>query len=137
MLRTTDDAEQVALAEAFLRSLNLRFEPAIAFVSRVVDEIAADRSLLRVDDVARAERVSRRKLERLFREYVGISPKWVIQRYRLFEAADRLTTAPDSGAADLAQQLGYSDQAHFIKDFKTIVGRSPADYARTVASEAG
>src|SRR5262249_47349774 len=63
ILRTTDDAEQIVLAEAFLRSRNLRFDPAIAFVGRVVEKIATDRTLLRVDDVARTEGVSRRKLE--------------------------------------------------------------------------
>jgi AraC-like DNA-binding protein len=130
ILHTEDDAEQVALAEAFLRSRNLRFDPAIVFASRVVDKIAVDRTLLRVEDVARAKGVSRRKLERVFRQYVGVSPKWVVQRYRLFEAADRLASNPDVGAAHLAQQLGYCDQAHFINDFKAMVGRSPADYAR-------
>jgi AraC-like DNA-binding protein len=29
----------------------------------------------------------------------------------------------------LALDLGYFDQAHFIKDFKAVVGRSPAEYA--------
>lgn len=130
MLGTADNAEQIAIAEAFLRSRNLRFDPAIEFTSRVVDRIAADRTLLRVDEVARAEGVSRRKLERMFREFVGVSPKWVVQRHRLFEAADRLEADPYIGAADLAQQLGYSDQAHFIHDFKMMVGCSPAAYAR-------
>jgi AraC-like DNA-binding protein len=27
-------------------------------------------------------------------------------------------------------ELGYADQAHFVKDFRTIVGTSPAAYAR-------
>jgi AraC-like DNA-binding protein len=130
ILHTERAEEQIALSEAFLRSRNLRFDPAIAFTSRVVDKIAADRMLLRVEDVAHAEGVSRRKLERIFRHYVGVSPKWVVQRYRLFEAADRLATESVVDAADLAQQLGYCDQAHFIKDFKTMVGCSPADYAR-------
>jgi AraC-like DNA-binding protein len=48
----------------------------------------------------------------------------------MFEAAERLASEADVDAADLAQQLGYCDQAHFIKDFKTMVGCSPADYAR-------
>jgi AraC-like DNA-binding protein len=55
---------------------------------------------------------------------------WVVQRYRLFEAADRLASEPDLTAAQLAQQLGYTDQAHFSREFKSMVGRSPAEYAR-------
>jgi AraC-like DNA-binding protein len=109
ILQTEHDAEQVALGEAFLRSRSLRFDPAIVFASRVVDMIAVDRTLLRVEDVARAKGVSCRKLERVFRQYVGVSPKWVVQRYRLFEAADCLATNPDVGAAHLARQLGYCD----------------------------
>jgi len=34
------------------------------------------------------------------------------------------------GYADLALELGYSDQAHFVRDFKAIVGVTPAVYAR-------
>lgn len=30
----------------------------------------------------------------------------------------------------LALELGYFDQAHFIKDFKAIVGKSPTEYAK-------
>ena len=32
--------------------------------------------------------------------------------------------------AALASELGYSDQAHFARDFKSIVGMSPAAYGR-------
>ena len=31
----------------------------------------------------------------------------------------------------LALELGYFDQAHFIKAFKAAIGRSPAEYAPT------
>jgi AraC-like DNA-binding protein len=34
----------------------------------------------------------------------------------------------------LAQDLGYADQAHFTRDFKAIVGRSPSDYRRSASS---
>jgi AraC-like DNA-binding protein len=86
-----------------------------------------------------AELVSRtgigeRRLRRLFAEYVGVHPKWVIQRYRLHEAAERLAAEEDVNLAALALELGYFDQAHFARDFRAIVGRPPADYARTAAS---
>jgi len=68
----------------------------------------------------------------LFDDYVGVSPKWVIQRYRLHEAAERIARGGVEDFADLALELGYADQAHFIRDFKKLVGRSPAEYARSL-----
>jgi AraC-like DNA-binding protein len=76
-----------------------------------------------------------RALQRLFREYVGVTPKWVIQRYRLFEAAERLS-AGDADGAVLAHALGYFDQAHFIRDFKAMVGKPPLAFARTLVASA-
>jgi AraC-like DNA-binding protein len=58
------------------------------------------------------------------------SPKWVIQRYRLHEAAERLDTAA-TDLSTLAHELGYADQAHFARDFKAAVGRPPASYLRS------
>ena len=50
---------------------------------------------------------------------------------RLHEAAERIGQAqPSAGYADLALELGYSDQAHFVRDFKAIVGVTPGAYAR-------
>jgi AraC-like DNA-binding protein len=76
--------------------------------------------------------VSLRQLQRLFSEYVGVTPKWVIHRYRLLEAAERIATGTVIHWADLAFELGYADQAHFIRDFKRLVGRSPAHYAESI-----
>lgn len=71
-----------------------------------------------------------RQLERVFARLVGVSPKWVIQHYRLFEAAERLDAEPSTDMTRQAYELGYFDQAHFIKDFKAMVGSSPLEYAR-------
>ena len=70
-----------------------------------------------------------RALQRLFGDYVGVSPKWVIKRYRLHEAVEQLAGGRPPEWSALAQNLGYFDQAHFIRDFKRLVGRTPADYA--------
>jgi len=58
-----------------------------------------------------------------------VSPKWVIKRYRLHEVAERLAGGEVVDWPGMVVELGYSDQAHFIKDFKTIVGSTPGEYA--------
>jgi len=73
--------------------------------------------------------MSKRTLERFFRQYVGVGPKWVIQHYRLHEAAEYAATDHRRDWPDLAARLGYADQAHFIREFKRFVGQSPTRYA--------
>lgn len=124
---TETDARRI-IAESFVRE-RYTADSGIALLNEIVDEILTDRTILRVDDLVHRFGLGKRNLQKLFRQYVGVSPKWVIQRYRLHEAAQRL----DEGTADLATlaaELGYADQAHFARDFKAMVGRSPAAYAQ-------
>jgi AraC-like DNA-binding protein len=69
-----------------------------------------------------------RSLQQLFSDYVGVSPKWVIRRYRLHEAADRLANGEEVDLTALALDLGYFDQAHFTSDFRKLVGQAPGQY---------
>ncbi len=62
-----------------------------------------------------------------------MSPKWVIQRYRLIEAADQLAQQADIDLPGLAQALGYFDQAHFINDFRATVGEHTGGLCRAVS----
>jgi AraC-like DNA-binding protein len=72
--------------------------------------------------------VGKRSLERLFSDYVGASPKWVIRRYRLHELVEKFDSRTPANWAQLALDLGYFDQAHLINDFKSIVGYTPTQY---------
>jgi len=108
-------------------------------VDEVVELHAAmlrDPSITRVEDLCAHAGYSARTLQRLFREYVGVSPKWVLDRIRLHEAAERMAEGDDDWAS-MALDLGYFDQAHFIKAFKAVVGRSPAAYALSASSSVG
>lgn len=98
---------------------------------RLAEAIRTDRTVLRVDDFAARHDVPVRRLQRLFMEYVGVGPKWVIRRYRLQEAVEQAAGGPLSWAG-LAADLGYSDQAHLVRDFTAVAGVSPAAYARSV-----
>jgi AraC-like DNA-binding protein len=123
-----DDA-RMAAAETFLRARQPSMDGNVALIDGLVARVIADRALTRVEDLAALSGLGLRALQRLFAEYVGITPKWLIQRYRLHEALARRDTAADVEWAGVALALGYFDQAHFIRDFKRMVGTTPARYA--------
>lgn len=130
MPNCTDLAAMAALIEPLLLARLPPPDPLAAQARSLVARAADDRELMRADQLAERAALSLRALQRLFREYVGASPKWVIQRYRLHEAVAQLQAGRELAWAELALALGYYDQAHFIRDFRRLVGVAPADYAR-------
>jgi AraC-like DNA-binding protein len=59
-----------------------------------------------------------------------VSPKWILRRYRLHEAAEQLKGKRPPLLAALAASLGYADQSHFARDFRAVVGQTPRSFAR-------
>jgi AraC-like DNA-binding protein len=131
-----DDRELVALAEDFLRSRAPRADEPLALITRVIELVTCDRAIARVADLAHAVGVSVRSLQRLFSDRVGVSPKWVICRARLQDAAARVLAGDDVDWSRLALDLGYFDQAHLIRAYRTIIGVSPTAHVRRVRSTA-
>jgi AraC-like DNA-binding protein len=130
VLAENTDLSRINVVESFLRTRRPAVDENVPKVSEICYEVAKERGILKVHDLVDRYGLNERMLQRLFARYIGVSPKWVIQRYRLHEAAERLATGESVSQTELALNLGYSDQAHFIRDFKTIVGLSPAAYAR-------
>ncbi len=87
-----------------------------------------------VGDLAALVGTSSRSLQRLFAAYVGVSPKWALQRHRVHLAADLLAADPDQDLAALATAVGYYDQAHLGTDFARATGSTPGAYARRCAA---
>jgi AraC-like DNA-binding protein len=96
----------------------------------VIATILADRTLVRVSQVAKVSGWSARTLQRWFGHYLGLSPAWVLARYRLQDAAEVLAGAEQVDLAQLSAELGYYDQAHFTRAFTSAVGMPPGTYAR-------
>ncbi|GAA3233580.1 helix-turn-helix domain-containing protein [Nonomuraea helvata] len=128
VLAEADAPAAIALIERFLLSLGPERDPVAEEVAALVAMAEDDVSVTRVDELAARSGRSVRSLQRLFRDYVGIGPKWVIRRFRLHEAAERIHQGLD--LATLAAELGYTDQAHLTRDFTAAVGMPPAAYAR-------
>lgn len=132
------DARAVALAADFMRDRLPAADADVLLAGRIVDSIVDDRELHAAGALAERFGMSLRALQRLFNEHVGIGPKWVINRYRIHEAIARVQGGHAVSWAALAQDLGYFDQAHFIADFRRLIGSTPADYLRGLeAARAG
>jgi AraC-like DNA-binding protein len=128
MSADASNALMVAAAEKLLRGFGPVPDPVAAQLADMVARITADPALRRVTALAEVFGMPERRLQRLFTEYVGVSPKWVMRRARLHEAARRADAGDVVDWAALAVDLGYADQAHLTRDFTATIGVSPARY---------
>lgn len=82
---------------------------------------------VRVSDLTSMLTITERQLERLFKKYVGLSPKFYARIIR-FSYIFQLMQEGDQSWVNIAFQSGYYDQAHFIRDFKAFSGEDPSAY---------
>jgi len=130
LIAEPDEAARAArLAQALERAVDPgRAEPArqVAEVARLAE---TDRSIRRLADLCARAGVTERTLQRLFLHNAGVSPTWVLRRYRLLEVAETVREGGQVSWAQVAADLGYADQAHLITDFRGATGQTPAAYA--------
>jgi transcriptional regulator GlxA family with amidase domain len=92
-----------------------------------------DAAIETVEDLADVSHVSVRTLQRLFRVHMGLSPKTVLNRFRLMAAVHAADSRAVRSWADAASGLGYADQAHLARDFRNRLDVTPGSYARAAA----
>ncbi|WP_307873579.1 MULTISPECIES: helix-turn-helix domain-containing protein [unclassified Frankia] len=134
ILAADEDDKRVALMDEFLLArrpsvADPRYQELLAIVAAML----ADRSLTSVQAVTDRFNVEPRTLQRLFRRYVGVGPKWVLRRFRLHDAQLMLDAGEVEDLATLATTLGWFDQAHFTRDFRAAVGVPPRTYTGPAA----
>jgi AraC-like DNA-binding protein len=83
----------------------------------------------RVAELADRLNLSARQLERQFDEATGVSPKTLARTIRFDAIRNRLMFQPEANLTELAYEFGYSDQAHFIHDFKAFTNKTPSEFA--------
>lgn len=89
---------------------------------------------LPVSQVAVAAHATVRTLERKFKQAAGYTVKDVSGLMRFEQARNHLWRQPTVNLASLAQELGYTDQAHLSREFKRYSGTTPAAFARKARS---
>lgn len=80
-----------------------------------------------IEEIASASGLNRSYFGRIFKEFMGKSPQQFLINYRMNKAAELLKNSRISIAA-VGSSVGYGNQLHFSRAFKSIFGISPREY---------
>ena len=99
-----------------------------------VCDIIASRGSRKVADLSASAAVSPKRLERVFDEQMGLSPKSFSSLVRYQMLWQELSLGRGSNTLDLVEKYGYYDQAHLLNDFKKRHTMTPAQAIRLARS---
>jgi AraC-like DNA-binding protein len=132
LLNSGSDRERVARLSKFLRA---RVDGAGAedlLVTESLRLIREDIRSIRVPQLLKRLKVSERSFERRFVRAIGVSPHQYIRIVRFREAVRLIKSNQFERLSDVAYDLNYVDQSHFIKDIKAFSGYTPKHLVQTV-----
>lgn len=122
----------LASRQALLQDLLRRASPkplVEPLCRKAVRLIVASQGRIKVAELAHTLGMGIRRLERIFAAGLGMPPKPFMRLVRLQRAVQGLRALkPDY--ADLALACGFSDQAHMIREFRDLAGRTPSAAAQ-------
>ena len=129
-LHETPPEARIRLVEEVLLGRAAAPDPRIAHVSRLIERSGGTTPVKALHE---AVGLTRRHLERIYLDRVGLTPKHACRVARVQAALERIRASSAVPLSRLALECGWYDQAHMSRDFREIAGASPTTYARQVA----
>jgi len=131
MAGTNRFAERVEVMNAYLNPLSVQTTTSENdLMKNVLHRIFIDGGRMSVQELAMREVISERQLHRKFSEWVGISPKRFSEVVRFHRVLRDIHQGNTADWAMLAQNHGFFDQAHLIRQFRKFYGETPLTAAR-------
>lgn len=105
----------------------------LKLVERMCYHALNDEEKFNIENLASTYGYSERHLQKLFLEFVGLTPKafYNIQR---FNKSLKFVQSSYSSLTSIAYECGYYDQSHFIKAFKTFSGITPFQFQQSLVA---
>lgn len=125
LLDATNAEQRLSIVEAVLISRLPRVRGLHPAIACVLDEMT---TLPSIETAVRKSGLSHRMFITHFRQSLGLNPKQYLQVLRFQQALQGLRAGGAQALAALAADAGYSDQAHFNRDFKAYAGVTPLTY---------
>ena len=117
-------AARFGILESFLLSRpwsSVRRHPGVAAALAAIEANPS----IQMADIRDLVGMTTKRLIALFRAEIGLSPK-AYARIRRMQAALRLLGS--RSGAQVAAEVGYFDQAHFVREFRSFTGMTPTQY---------
>jgi len=128
MLREAGDhTNRIAAIEDYF-SKNFRAVNNELVIYATVEKIFASNGMVSVAAICKENGCSERQLERMFRKYIGLSPKLYSRIIRFASIFQVAQGRKEINGCELGLASGYYDQSHFIKNFKAFAGEGPSGY---------
>jgi len=132
LLNAKNQHDQIAMLTGFLtaRARAVRGKDRVVTQSlRLIDENVGS---MHVRNLLKCLNVSERQFERRFARAVGVPASYYLRVMRFQETIRRMQAGRFERLTDIAFDLGYTDQSHFIKDIKEFTGSTPKDLSYAV-----
>jgi AraC-like DNA-binding protein len=123
-----EPAQLVAVAERYLMARLPDAAGPAARVAAIVRLLERSHGKAEIAPLAAAHGLTVRHLERVFAEYVGVSPKIFARLARLSRALTLYEREPPGQWAGVALAAGFYDQSHLVRDFQALTGETPVGF---------
>lgn len=121
-------AERIRIIETWLLSrINVKYSYSIRRVSAAMSGMSKVDGLATVDQMASVSCLSRKQMERVFTDVVGLLPKRYLRIIRLQRSLHHFQEKPNLSITEVAIDSGYYDQSHMIDEYKKFTGYTPGE----------
>ena len=127
LITATSSAEKFAVADAWLKS---RYKEKLAAPKSIVDvvELLQEQPASKLKEIIYSYSGTQKHLISQFKKFIGITPKHYQRVLRFNDVFIQIQNDQFLSWSDIAHRCGYSDQSHFIREFKNFSGFNPESY---------
>jgi AraC-like DNA-binding protein len=123
-------SQKIRLISEFLMAQIERHRKPEAKIRFIIEKLSTDHTASCLKDLCREMYLSERTLERIMKAHTGVSPKQFFRISRFQAALHHMSEKPFSNLSEIAYAYGYSDQSHYIRDFRALSGISPKQFLK-------
>ena len=130
LLNDSDEQQKIQSIEKELIKLleaNKSYNEKISYVYKMFTE---ESELIKIGEFSKKIGISERQIERLFKNYIGASPKMLSKIIRFQNVSNKMIKSDFDNLTNISQDFYYYDQAHFIKDIKYFTGTTPSKFVK-------
>lgn len=117
---------RIFLIENYFNENCKKFHSIPSWIKTVVSYVISSNEKMTADELYSDTNISHRHFRRVFKKYVGVSPKCLSRIARFQNALKEMQANSNKTIVNIALEHGYYDQAHFTHEFKEFYGRSPS-----------